>query len=211
MQDPPASSVAGWPSWLHCQLDSAAAGICLVTLLSSAACADETRYSQSPETGVATWETQTDQVHLRMTQITPDQARAFMAARGLDEKSVEEFAHHCVFMTVLRNASKRPITYCMAEWRYIPEDGVPQVMLTKHDWLARFQNRHLAQPVKLAFEWSQFPVEQTFHPGDWNQGMTTFELPPGSRFDVVYSWRQGKTLHEGTLKNVQCMAPVPAP
>jgi hypothetical protein len=185
--------------------------LCVVVLWSNSVNAGETRYSQSPESAVATWETETDHVHLRMTQISPDQARAFMTARGLDEKSVEEFARHCVFMTVLRNESKRPIRFCMTEWRYVPEDRVPQVMLTKHDWLARFQNRHLSQPVKLAFEWSQFPVEQTFHPGDWNQGMTTFELLPGSHFDVVYRWRQGKTLHEGTLKNVQCVAPAPAP
>lgn len=186
-------------------------GLWLAALLATQAVAGETRHSRSEETGIDTWETETSQVHLRMTQITPDQARAFMAARGLDEKSVEEFARHCVFMTVLRNESKRPINYCLSEWRYVPEDGVAHVMLTKHDWLANFRNRHLSQPVKLAFEWAQFPVEQTFFPGDWNQGMTTFDLPPGSRFDVVYRWHQGKTLHEGTLKNVQCVAPAAAP
>jgi hypothetical protein len=180
--------------------------VCVLALCSNSACAGETRYSESPESGLATWETETDHVHLRMTQISPDQARAFMTARGLDEKSVEEFARHCVFMTVLRNEYRRPITFGMTDWRYVPEGGVPQVMLTRHDWLARFQNRHLSQQVKLAFEWSQFPVEQTFYPGDWNQGMTTFELPPGSQFDVIYRWRQGRTLHEGTLKNVQCVA-----
>ena len=134
-----------------------------------------------------------------------------MVARGLDDKSVEEFARHCVFMTVLRNESKRPINYCLAEWRYVPEDGTAQPMLTKHDWLARFQPRNQLKSVKLAFEWAQFPVEQTFFPGDWSQGMTTFELPPGSRFDVVYHWRQGKRHHEGTLKNVQCVAPASPP
>ena len=182
------------------------AWVCVLLLLAAPAHAGETRYSQSPDTSIGTWETETAGVYLRMTQIAPDQARAFMAARGLDEKSVEEFARHCVFMTVLRNESKQPINYCLAEWRYVPEDGVPQVMLTKHDWLARFQPRNQPKAVKLAFEWAQFPVEQTFFPGDWNQGMTTFELAPGSRFDVVYRWRQGKKRFEGTLKNVQCVA-----
>jgi hypothetical protein len=185
--------------------------LCFLVLLSDRANGGETRYSTSPESGVATWETQTDHVYLRMTQITPDQAQAFMQARGLDEKSVEEFARHCVFMTVLRNDSKSPINFFMANWRYVPENGVPQVMLTKHDWLARFQNRHHSRQVRLAFEWALFPVEQTFFPGDWNQGMTTFELPPGSRFDVVYRWRQGRTRHHGTLKDVQCVVPPPAP
>ncbi len=98
-------------------------GACLAALLACAAYAGETRYSQSPDNDIGTWETENAGVYLRMTQITPDQARAFMVARGLDDKSVEEFARHCVFMTVLRNESKRPINYCLAEWRYVPEGG----------------------------------------------------------------------------------------
>ncbi len=180
--------------------------LCLLALVSGGAQGGETHDAQSPSLGATTWETETDKVRLRMTQVMPDQVRAFMVARGLDEKSVGEFANHCVFVTELRNESKFPITYCMAEWRYVTQDGRPQVMLTKHDWLARFQFRHLTAPARLAFEWSQFPVEQTFFPGDWNEGMTTFDLPPGSTFDLVYRWMQGKTRHEGIVKNVECAA-----
>ena len=165
-----------------------------------------THHSLAYDSGLSTWETDNRGVHLRLTQISPDQARAFMQGRGLDEKSVDEFARSCVYMTVLRNDSKQPIKYCLAEWRYIPEDDIEQLMLTKHDWLARWQPRKFSKPVKLAFEWSQFPVEQTFAPGDWNQGMTTFDLPAGSRFDVLYRWRQNGKLYEGVLKNVQCPA-----
>lgn len=165
-----------------------------------------TRLSKSAETGLSTWETDSRGVHLRLTQISPDQARAFMQGRGLDERSVEEFASTCVYMTVLRNDSNQPIKYCLAEWRYVPEGEAAQLMLTKHDWLARWQPRKFAKPVKLAFEWSQFPVEQNFSPGDWNQGMTTFDLPPGTRFDVIYRWQQGNRTYEGILRNVECPA-----
>lgn len=167
----------------------------------------ETRQTVSAETGLATWETDNNGIHVRLTQISPDQVRAFMQARGLDQKSVEEFARTCVFMTVVRNDSKRPIKYCLAEWRYLPADkDDAQLMLTKHDWLARWQPRKFSRPVKLAFEWSQFPVEQAFAPGDWNQGMTTFELPPGSRFDVLYRWWENGELREGKLQDVHCLA-----
>ncbi len=165
---------------------------------------DFTYHSVAYDSGLSTWETDKQGVHLRLTQISPDQARAFMQGRGLDEKSVDEFAHTCVYMTVLRNDSKLPIKYCLAEWRYLPEDGTTQLMLTKHDWLARWQPRKFSKPVKLAFEWSQFPVEQTFAPGDWNQGMSTFDLPAGTRFDVLYRWWQSGKLYEGVMKNVQC-------
>lgn len=166
----------------------------------------QTQASLAQETNIATWETKSNDVHLRLTQISPNQARAFMQARGLDEKSVAEFSHTCVYMTVLRNDSKLPIKYCLAEWRYVPNLGTPQLMLGKHDWLARWQPRKLAKQVKLAFDWSQFPFEQAFSPGDWNQGMTTFELPAGSRFDLLYRWWQDSKLYEGTLRDVQCPA-----
>ena len=176
-----------------------AAQACMTSVLAA-----ETRHTVDPETQLSTWETEAHHVHLRLTQISPNQARAFMQARGLDEKSVDEFARTCVYMTVLRNASSKPVKFCLAEWRYVPEFGTPQTMLGKHDWLAKWQPRKHPKPVKLAFEWSQFPFEQTFAPGDWNQGMTTFELPAGSRFDLVFRWWQEDRLFEETLRNVQC-------
>lgn len=168
--------------------------------------AGETRHSVDPDTQLATWETETGGVHLRLTQISPDQARAFMQARGLDKESVEEFAHTCVYMAVVRNDSRQAIGYRLADWRYIPAGEAPRPMLSKHDWLARWRPRNFSRPVRLAFEWSQIPPEQSFAPGDWNQGMSTYGLPAGSRFDVLYRWRQNGKLHEGVLRNVQCPA-----
>lgn len=165
-----------------------------------------TRHSIAADTGISTWEVDTSGVHLRLTQITPEQARAFMLGRGMDRQSVEEFAHTCVYMTVVRNDSTQPIEHDLTAWRYIPKGNQPQPMQTKHDWLSRWQPRNFSKPLKLAFDWSQFPVDQTFSPGDWNQGMTTFALPPGSHFDVVYRWHQNGKLHEGILQNAQCPA-----
>lgn len=176
------------------------AGFCALP----AAYAGATRHSIDPETGIPTWEVETQGVHLRLTRISPEQARAFMQGRGLDPASVEEFAHTCVYMTVVRNERKQPIGHDLGYWRFVPEGGRPQAMLTKHDWLERWQPRDLPKPVRLAFEWSQFPVEQTFYPGDWNQGMTTFALPAGSRFDLIYRWKQNGKLQQGKLQHVQC-------
>lgn len=164
-----------------------------------------TRHSLDPDTGIPTWEVDTKGVHLRLTQITPEQARAFMLGRGMDQQSVEEFAHACVYMAVVRNESSQPIEHNLAFWHFLPAGSrQPKPLLTKHDWLTRWQARNFSRTVELAFEWSQFPVQQTFFPGDWNQGMTTFPLPAGSRFDVVYRWKQNGKLHEGKMQNVQC-------
>jgi hypothetical protein len=162
--------------------------------------------SVAQDSGLVTWETPNRGVHLRLTQISPDQARAFMQGRGLDQESIEEFAHTCVYMTVLRNDSNQPIRYSLADWRFLPVGKSARPMLTKQEWLSRWQTRKLAKQVKLAFEWSQFPLEQTFSPGDWNQGMTTFDLPGNSRFDVLYRWRQDGKVYDGVLKDVRCPA-----
>lgn len=163
-----------------------------------------TRHSVSAETGVGTWETERRGVHVRLTQIGSLQARAFMLARGMDATSANEFAGSCVFMSVLRNGGKAPIHVRLSDWRYAPQGQAPRSMLTKHDWLNRWQSRNFPPAVRIAFEWSQFPVEQTFAPGDWNQGMTSYDLPAGSRFDVIFRWRQGGRLHEGKLTDVEC-------
>lgn len=187
----------------------ASIGLMLVPVFSACAAPAQdgaTRHSVSPDTGLSTWEVDTRGVHLRLTQISPDQARAFMLARGLDKKSVEEFARTCVYMTVVRNDSRQAIQYQLADWRYVPAGKAPRPVLDKHGWLARWQPRNFSRPVKLAFEWSQIPSEQGFAPGDWNQGMSTFELPAGSRFDVIYRWKQNGKLHEGKMQNVRCPA-----
>lgn len=175
-------------------------------LLAATAHAQEgvTRHSVDADSGLSTWEVDSQGVHLRLTQISPEQARAFMLNRGMGRQSVEEFAHTCVFMTVVRNESDEPIEHDLASWHYLPRNGAAKPMLTKQDWLARWQPRNFSRAVSLAFEWSQFPTGQVFSPGDWNQGMTTFELPAGSRFDVLYRWKQNGKLHEGKLRDAQC-------
>ena len=45
----------------------------------SAAAAD---FSVDAETGLATWQTETAGIQVRLTQISPDQARSFYQARG---------------------------------------------------------------------------------------------------------------------------------
>ncbi|MDP3123283.1 MAG: hypothetical protein Q8M46_01635, partial [Thiobacillus sp.] len=44
------------------------------------------------ETGLATWETQTQGIEVRLTQITPDQIRGFYLARGFSREATERFA-----------------------------------------------------------------------------------------------------------------------
>ena len=48
-----------------------------------------TDLSVDAETGLASWQTETDGVQVRLTQISPDQARAFYHARGFPPAAAE--------------------------------------------------------------------------------------------------------------------------
>ena len=56
----------------------------------------------------------------------------------------------------------------------------------------------------VAFRWSLLPEKQTYAPGDWGQGFTTIELPPGTVLDLHYSWEQDGVTHSGTIREVRC-------
>lgn len=165
----------------------------------------DTLSQRNSETGLESWKTTKLGVTLELTQLTPDQARAFFLGRGFEPAEAEYYASACVFMTILRNESApAAIAYNLADWRAITADGHANPPKLKEDWLKEWEVRKLATARKIAFEWSQLPSEQTFEPGDWNQGMTTFALPHGSRFDLKFRWTVLGKQQENTMKGVIC-------
>lgn len=176
-----------------------------LALAGGAVQAADTRHSTAPDTGLETWSASRNGVSLELTQITPDQARAFFLGRGFDAGEAEHYASACVFMTILRNeGAPGAITYHLAEWRAVSANRQAKAPKLKEDWLREWDARQLAQPRKIAFEWSQLPTAQSFEPGDWNQGMTTFALARGSRFDLTYRWTVNGRQHQNILKGVRC-------
>lgn len=63
--------------------------------------AGATETSRDPETGLESWQVETRGIQVRLTQISPDQARAFYQARGFTPEQAEDYASSCVFMTVV--------------------------------------------------------------------------------------------------------------
>ena len=136
--------------------------------------------------------------------LNPDQARAFYQARGFTPEQAEDYASSCVFMTVVRNIGTLPIEHRLADWRYVAGDGKARALRSKAEWDATWVDRGVSEPARIAFAWAQFPATQTFHAGDWNQGMTTYQLPRGSRFNLIVNWRAGGAGRKTTLENVRC-------
>jgi hypothetical protein len=166
--------------------------------------------SADPETGLASWQTETDGIQVRLTQISPDQARAFYQARGFSAAAAERYASECVFMTVVRNIGDTPIRHRLADWRYVAAGQPPRPIRSKAGWERLWRQAGVTEAARIAFNWAQFPSAQTFAPGDWNQGMTTYSLPRGGRFDLHFVWRtlQGINVdgkpHSGILEQVRC-------
>jgi hypothetical protein len=170
----------------------------------TAFCAGAAPRADSPA-DVQSWRTNRYGVSLRLTQILPDQVRGFYLARGFDVETVEYMATgHCFFQTVLRNESSGgPIRFRLAEWRVRAAGGERPLKLVD-EWLAEWQRHGVSEPARTAFRWAQFPPEQEYEPGDWNMGMTTYALPPGSRFDLEAVWWRGNDRRAARLRDLRC-------
>jgi hypothetical protein len=130
----------------------------------------------SPDTGLSSWKSEGDALEFELVQVLPDYVRAVYAARGLPEVVVDKVSSYCVFGTILHNRTEKPLSYRVADWRYITPDGVSHRIRTKSEWVSEWQD------LGIAFRWSMLPDDQTFEVGDWGQGFTTIALEPGSRF-----------------------------
>ncbi|MBI3523895.1 MAG: hypothetical protein HY066_05100 [Betaproteobacteria bacterium] len=185
----------------------ALAGIAMAAIPASAADdRGKTEHSVQPQTGIESWQftDKADGVGVLLMQISPDQARAFFLARGFQRKDVDYYASSCVFMTLVKNQSAQPVEYRLGDWRYTRRDGVARPLKLKDDWLKEWKARGVSQSARIAFEWSQHPVEQTLEPGDWNQGMTTYLVPHGEQFDLSVKWKTGSNIHAGTIREIRC-------
>ena len=158
-----------------------------------------------PQTNIETWSVSQHGVTFSLTQILPDQSRAFYINRGFTLEQIEPFAQACVYMTVLRNDDAPDvIRYSLEDWSIVSQEGTRQPVRID-EWMNRLQATGAGKSAMIAFRWAQFPPRQEYEPGgDWNQGMLTTGLPPGSKFDVVARWQlQGKT-YENVLTEVRC-------
>jgi hypothetical protein len=166
--------------------------------------ASATDISVDAESGLATWQTETDGIQVRLTQISPDQARAFYQARGFSAAAAERYASECVFMTVVRNMGDTPILHHLADWRYVVAGQPARAIRSKAAWDRIWKQAGVSEAARIAFTWAQIPSTQTFAPGDWNQGMTAYDVPRGGRFDLHFVWHAGDKRHSGSLEQVRC-------
>jgi hypothetical protein len=176
--------------------------VAVAALVGLPAAGEPTR--RDPDTGAATWETQAHGVAFSLTQLLPDQVRAFYVSRGFALAEADVFAGACVYMAVLRNdAAPGEIRFRLADWQ-VRQGGATHTLRPVDDWLVQWQARGVSEAARIAFRWAQLPPEQSYAPGEWNQGMVATGLAPGSRFDLIARWTVVGQDYEGRLDDVDC-------
>ena len=191
-----------------------AACVCFAGLLLNTVTAfAETRLQTGtdPDAVLPYWQISDAGMSLRLVQRLPDQTRGYFLARGFAEPEADLIANSCVFQTVFKNESQAsqpsPLEYNLRDW-VISSRGKSQGLKLREDWKVEWQQRKVPLAAQLAFEWSLYPTQQVYKPGDYNWGMSIFNLKPGSKFDLKVVWRQYGETHSATIKDMQCAADV---
>jgi len=163
------------------------------------------------------WEVVEHGVSIRLVQRLPDQTRGFFQARGFSIADSELVAQSCMFQTVIKNVAppsdQKVIEYNLDEW-VVHAAGAQRRMKTREDWQKEWTARRAPKAAQLAFEWGLIPTRQTYRPGDYNWGLSVFNLAPGTPFDLDVVWHQGGERRSARLKGVVCAPDIqvsPAP
>lgn len=160
----------------------------------------------SSDLGVLHW--QGNGLRLEMAPLSHDQVRSFFAARGFDALAVDHIVKEgCVFRSAIGNQASDPaaphITIDQSEWRLFVNADVRKLR-TRADWQPLWQRLNVETAPRVAFKWALFPPHQEFASADYNWGMITFGLAPGTRFDLEVVWREGTERRVKLFKNVEC-------
>ena len=169
-------------------------------LLSASAVSANTQgiVTQNPETGLKTWKKSDRGFSLELVQLLPEFVQATYSSRDLPPAIFTSMRGYCVFGTIARNETDAPLAYRVADWRYVTTDGKRHRLRTKSQWI------NVWKKLGADFSFSILPDDMTFEEGDWSQGFTTPKVAPGTRFDLIYSWRQHGKNHTGKLENLAC-------
>ena len=159
-----------------------------------------------PATGLRHWHWEEAGIAFRLTQRLPDQTRAFFGARGFDESARERIALACVFQSEFQNTAGQdapPVAYDLTDWR-VHTDAGTRPPLVRETWQTIWADYDLPEAATIAFEWSLLPTRQRYESQDYNWGMTAYGLPPGTEFDLEFSWSRGEKTYTRRIDGIQC-------
>lgn len=164
------------------------------------------KHGEDPATGLKSWLFDNDGFYLKLTQRLPDQTRAYFEARGFDQASAEIAATSCFFQSMIKNTGTDSgvlINADLSEWKVVSGEASKSMLLREY-WQKLWQDRKQSQAAKVAFEWSLLPTRVQYDVNDYNWGMSSYGLLPGSHFDLLFSWTKEGKQYNGMISDVIC-------
>jgi len=163
-------------------------------------------YAIDSVTGAGTWKIHNQGVNFSLTQILPEQAQAFYVNRGFTLKQIKPYSSSCVYMAVLRNDNAPGTIHFESNKWSVFVNGQSRLLKSVDSWVQQLTTSTTKKSALIAFRWAQFPPEQEYEPGgDWNQGMLSIGLAPGSQFDIVARWDIDGKPYNVKLRGVRCV------
>ena len=149
-----------------------------------------------------------DGLKLELQAMPLDLVRAFFLGRGFSASDADYIAKTgCIYRSALGNNGVKPedpaIVIELTKWRIIGPKG-PKTIQTRQHWAKIWDTRKVSDNAKVAFYWALFPTSQNYQSSDYNWGMISFAMPPGTRFDLEVHWRSGDVEKNKIMKNLEC-------
>ncbi len=149
-----------------------------------------------------------DGLRLETAALPRDQVIAFLLARGFDSDTAGAIAEEgCIFRSAIGSFAlapgEGPVSVSLGDWR-VMADGQERGLRLRETWAAEMARRGADPAAGIALEWALFPSEQSFGPEDYNWGLLSFALPPGTRFDFTFSWRKGQSEYSRSFTEMEC-------
>jgi len=153
------------------------------------------------------WEWQSQGMSIRLVQRLPDQTRGYFMARGFNKTQAEQIAQACVFQTIYKNSAPAGnplvIDYDLTKWRVATPHGHFSLKL-REDWEQQWERDQVDKRARIAMQWSLLPTRQHYLAQDYNWGMISFNLPPGTKFDLELSWMLNGNNNSGRIPGIIC-------
>lgn len=154
-----------------------------------------------------------DGVELFVSARTPEQIRAFYAARGMPSAALQELSQACFLTVGLHNRRQETLWLEPAQWRFIGADGQPIPAISRQEWKARWTDLHVPLAAQSTFGWTQLPASRDLYPEESVGGNISIRPPQGS-FTLIARFRtgsgEGKVL-ELTIPKLSCAHPGTSP
>lgn len=178
---------------------------CIPGLLSFFLVMGHANIGQSAEIKNASWQWSNSHIALELNQRQPDQTRAFFQGRGFSPAQSDLIANGCVFQVTLRNHHPaEAVQIDLAQWRVRLAGGELSPLALETGWQEKWRALDAPKAARAAFRWALFPTTQYLSPGDWNMGMITAGLAPGTRFDLELVWDEASTIRRHRIPGLHC-------